>query len=723
MSDSSPLLGGLNEAQRRAVLHGEGPLVVFAGAGSGKTRIITTRIAWLIEQGVPPWEILAVTFTNKAAAEMKERVAALNPQSRRSLITTFHSACARWLREFAGELGFESNYTIYDDGDTRSALKNIVKNLQPEAQTAGIAENARAFIHMAKTNGWLPADVEKRRDQLDRSIPPGGLVIYRAYQDLLASSNAMDFDDLLLNFLLLMRRNEKVRSIMQKRYRHILVDEFQDTNGTQFEIVNHLAGNHRNLFVVGDDDQSIYSWRGATPAHIIDFNHTWPDAGRVALEQNYRCTGHIIEAAAQVIARNQHRAEKTLFTENHKGDLLEFSCEADHLMEAEWVVDSILREKQRFPTDNVAVFYRTNSQSRAFEEVLTRRNVPYTIFGSLEFYARMEVKDLLAWIRLIVNPQDEVALRRVINVPARGIGQKAVERIEARARQDGVPMLDAVRRMADEGAPRVGPKLRYFIDLVDALRQDLRERPPGEVLSILLEATEYQQYLQDKFPEQVLDKVDNIQELGTAMVEFEKQNPGASLEEWVQTATLNRDEGDENAVTGVSLMTLHMAKGLEFRRVYLVGLEEGILPHHNSLDSPAQLEEERRLFYVGLTRAREKISLLCASRRRTFNQVNYNEPSRFLQEIPAGIIQGLPEEGAGTDPDELTYTYDDQPLGPEDLRKGAMVSHPTYGRGVVSGIEHHFGQERVIVNFFEFGPRRIRPGQLSPAAPSSSVLK
>lgn len=713
---SSPLLRDLNEPQRKAVTHVNGPLVVFAGAGSGKTRIITTRIAYLIEQGVRPWEILAVTFTNKAAGEMKSRVEAISPQAKRSLITTFHSACARWLREFAQELGYEPHFTIYDDADTKSTLKRIVTQLFPQGDIPTILGEVKSFIQSAKTNGMFPADVERLEAEMPMSVPVGAGAIYKAYQEALANSQAMDFSDLLLNMLLLLRNNQKVREILQGRYSHILVDEFQDTNRTQFELIHILAKRHNNLFVVGDDDQSIYSWRGATPSNIIDFQTTYPSAQRVTMEENYRCTGNIVNAASAMIANNRRRAAKTLFTRKDDGDLIDYHIEIDGEMEAEWVVSSIKSEQKRFPYDHVAIFYRTNSQSRVLEEALTRENVPYTIYGSLEFYARMEVKDLLAYLRLMVNESDEVSLRRIINIPTRGIGDKALELIEKEAMTRRIPLIEAIRAMANESVARLSPKLRFFVDLFDALKKDLLSAPLDEVIGILLDAIDYSEYLQKKHADQFADKMDNIHELGAAIAEFAKRNPDGSLADWVQQITLVKEEHDENAMTGVSLMTLHMAKGLEFRRVFLVGVEDGLLPHRSSLDQNEQLEEERRLFYVGMTRAKEKLSLISASRRRTFNNIAANPPSRFLKEIPQAHLKVASEiavanaTGTWEDSDDISYIYEDE--APPRLVKGATVFHPTFGKGVIESVENEFGNQKVVVRFFEHGARKIRPSQL-----------
>jgi DNA helicase-2/ATP-dependent DNA helicase PcrA len=734
------LLEGLNDQQHKAATHFDGPLVVFAGAGSGKTRIITTRIAHLIENGVMPWEILAVTFTNKAAGEMRERVISLCPQAKRTMVTTFHSACARWLREFATELGYTASFTIYDDKDSTAALKKIIKDANPKADLPSTVAEMRSFIHFAKTQGFFPQDVERFANEHPKLVPLGGVSLYQRYQEFLADCNAMDFGDLLLNMLLLLRRNEAVRSILTKRYQYILVDEFQDTNKTQFEIVSTLASNHQNLFVVGDDDQSIYSWRGATPANIIDFDKSFPTAKKVALEQNYRCTGNIVKAASQLIANNTTRAPKTLFTKAEAGSAIDVHIESDGEMEAWWVANQIKTEKTAFPHENVAIFYRTNSQSRPLEEALIRANIPYTIFGSVEFYDRAEIKDLMAYLKLMVNEKDEVSLRRIINVPTRGIGQKAVEAIANEAKNRGISMYEAVVQLANEGMPRVGPKLRYFVDLMTALKKDILSSDLDDAVGILLEALEYNDYLKKKYPDQYTDKLDNIHELSSGMAEFAKREEEANLESWLQSVTLIRENSDQSDdkkdSPGVTMMTLHMAKGLEFPRVYLVGVEEGLLPHRNSLGDQTQIEEERRLLYVGITRSKEKLSLLAAKRRRTFQSFTSNSPSRFFKELPGETLdislaasielrqqeanhQDLDDDPLGFGQDSLdadapVYEYDySDDTSASELVKGARVYHPTYGSGMIEDFENRFGQVKAVVRFSEFGLRKIRTSQLS----------
>jgi DNA helicase-2/ATP-dependent DNA helicase PcrA len=707
------LLSGLNEVQRKAATHREGPLVVFAGAGSGKTRIITHRIAWLIESGVAPWEILAVTFTNKAAAEMKARVEALTPLSNRCLIATFHSACARWLREFAPELGFTSDFTIYTDDDQVAALKTVLAELNVKLDDQTSVNEFKQAINKAKTMAMLPNDERLGREYAGL-MPVAGQQVYKRYQEYLAACNAMDFGDLIMNMLLLLRRNETVRSLLQRRYRYILVDEYQDTNRTQFELIARLSEASRNLFVVGDDDQSIYSWRGAVPSNIIDFDKVYPDAVRVTMEQNYRSSGHIVAAASAMIQNNKHRVAKRPFTDNDLGERIDYRLETDNELEAWWVIDRIKREQARFPLADVAVFYRTNAQSRMLEDALRRDNLPYRIYGTVRFYDRAEIKDVMAWFRIAVNPTDDVSLKRIVNVPPRGIGDKALATIEAEAARRGQSLYKTIEQMAEENVARLGPKLRELVQLVGSLRADLLEGAVEDAVQTVLDATQYVEFVKKKFPDAAADKVENIHELGAALADFASAYPDSTIAEWLQTVTLVSSE--EGSGGGVTLMTLHMAKGLEFRRVYLVGLEENVLPHRNSVDDPSSLEEERRLFYVGMTRAKEKLSLVGAYRRRTYNAWAANRPSRFLAEIPAEHFEPSTElesaqlrtsrYGDGWD-EPSRYEYDEVPSTPTLLEIGQKVTHPTYGGGVVEELHDEFGVIKAVVRFREFGLRKV----------------
>lgn len=723
---TASLLDRLNPSQREAASHRDGPAVVFAGAGSGKTRIITTRIAWLIDEGVSPWQILALTFTNKAAGEMRERVLALSPVADKALISTFHSACARWLREFAPELGFTSDFTIYDDADQNSVIKKIIQrgNIKLDKDTS-VAEFRHAINH-AKTLGLFPSDRETHKSAFRDFMPVGGVDVYAAYQETLALANAMDFGDLIMNMLMLLRANERVRRLMQDRYQYILVDEYQDTNKPQIELLRHLAEKHHNLFVVGDDDQSIYSWRGAVPANIIDFDKMYSDVRMCKLEENYRCTSTIVDAAAAVVAHNKKRADKTLRTSNPKGELIDFRYETDGEFEAWWVAETIKKEVAEYPFESVAIFYRTNSQSRLLEDALRKEKIPYKIFGTVRFYDRVEVKDVMAYIKLLVNPRDDVSFMRAVNTPTRGLGDTAIDAVLARGRDKGISAYEAARELAGEGVPRLSTKLAVFIDLIENLKLNLASSPLPEFLEGLIEAIHYFPYLAKKYPDQAEDKQDNVMELATAIAEYVESNPGSTLSDWLQATMLASDvEGD---VSGVNMMTLHMAKGLEFDRVFLVGLEDGLLPHFNSSDDQYTLEEERRLLYVGMTRAKKKLSLSAAYMRRTYGQTQANDVSRFLKEIPAKFVNVLtppgghsPLEGLHVDSprakDEDSGQYyeyaDEEDYSSQMIEPGSRVHHPTYGVGTVEQIETNFGRPKVLVRFKDIGLRRVEAHHLS----------
>lgn len=722
------LIDMLNPAQRQAALHREGPAVVFAGAGSGKTRIITVRVAQLINSGVSPWQILALTFTNKAASEMRSRVLGLCPVADKALISTFHSACAKWLREFAPELGFTSDFTIYDDTDQNSVIKKIMQrgNIRLDKETT--AAEFRYAINHAKTLGLFPQDRDSQKVIFREFMPTAGVDVYSAYQESLALANAMDFGDLIMNMLLLLRTNERVRSLMQNRYQYILVDEYQDTNKPQIELLQLLAGTHQNLFVVGDDDQSIYSWRGAVPANILDFEKMYPDVMVCKLEQNYRCTANIVNAAAAVVAHNTKRAEKTLRTDNDSGELIDFRYETDGEFEASWVAETIKSERHSFNYDDIAIFYRTNSQSRVIEDALRKEKIPYRIYGNVRFYDRVEIKDVLAYIKLIVNPRDDVSFFRAMNTPSRGLGDSAEATIVTRSREKGVSAYDAARELASENISRLSTKLSSFIHIIESLKRTLAEETLTDFLEELLDKIGYLAYLAKKYPDQSEDKQDNVMELASAIAQYVDEIPGASLGDWLQSVMLASDvEGEPN---GVNLMTLHLAKGLEFDRVYLVGIEDGLLPHFNSCDDKMQLEEERRLFYVGMTRAKKKLSISAAYMRRTWGQTQANDVSRFLKELPPQYVKILTPPGvmespfadprAGTseeDDSSQFYDYSDETdsfsdNGHTPIKRGMKVQHPTYGRGTVEEVEFNFGRTKVLVCFNDVGRRRVEPHHL-----------
>ncbi len=682
----------LNDQQRIAALHKNGPMVVFAGAGSGKTKTITTRIAILLESNIKPQEILAVTFTNKAAREMKERVEHSSPFGRYVFVATFHSACARWLREFAPKIGFSSDFTIFDQKDSLGVIKTILKDLKLLTKNVSPVDYLQG-INKAKTFGWSPENADRKIMEHPDMFPFMGIKIYQRYQEYLKSCNAMDFSDLLMNMLLLLRTDQEVAELLQKRYKHIMVDEFQDTNQTQFSLINFIINHDKNLFVVGDDDQSIYSWRGADPSNILQFKKHFPSAQMIYLEQNYRCTQNIVNAASSLIAKNKDRTAKKLWTNNKSGDLISFQIDFDGETEALSVVDHIKLLETRFKHEQMALFYRTNAQSRIFEDFLRKQHIPYQIYGALRFYDRAEIKDIIAYLRIIYNPNDDLAFKRIINVPPRGIGKKTLDTIEEKSLENRSSMLSEVEKMVKESSQRASQKLASFLQLINDLKNAIAHINLDETVEHILRRTSYLEYLKKKFPEQYDDKVENVHELGSALSDFLKQNPQAEISTWLQDILL-ADEAKEKKA-GVNLMTLHSAKGLEFPCVFIVGVEDGLIPHGNSLDSEEKLEEERRLFYVGITRAKEKLLLFCAKKRRVYNNTTCNPPSRFIQEIPAQLIE---KKSIGLKDAFLRST------APSIQQR---TFHPTYGRGNIVRIEKDHDLMKALVNFDDFGQRKV----------------
>ncbi len=693
----------LNETQQEAVQHRDGQAVVFAGAGSGKTRIITARIAALIDQGVAPRHILAVTFTNRAADEMRQRVERLSPQARKSVVATFHSACARWLREFAGELGLPSNFLIYDQRDSSAALKTVLNRLHIPLDDDNSVASYQWAISQAKINGVFADENDKVARLYPKLIASGGFNIYLAYQHYLRSCHAVDFGDLILHVVFLLRRNATVRENLQNRCRYILVDEYQDINQCQFELIQLLAAKHRNLFVVGDDDQSIYSWRGASPHKILQFQEVYPQAKKIILNRNYRSSATIIKAAGALIARNATRVDKEIWTANDAGSLIEFKRDADAEMEAHTIVDSLVNEQDKFPWREVAIFYRTNSQSRLLEDTLRRRHVNYQIYGSLRFYDRIEIKDIIAWLRLVVNESDAASFKRVINAPRSGIGQRSLEIIEQQAAAAKQSLLQQARNLVRDNFPKLAGKLKPFVTTFNALQKALRAGELAATLAIFLRTVAYLEYLDKKYRDQATEKKENVMELDTALRDFASRYPEATLDSWLQSVALVGDELCQNDAS-VSLMTLHAAKGLEFNRVYIAGVEEGLIPHRNSIASRAELEEERRLLYVGMTRARQKLTLTCAASRRVFQTWSSNSPSRFMADIPAPCLQN--EQATARRPPATNRAQ------PRRFAVGMQIVHPTYGMGRITSIEESFDTIDVLVNFNEFGLIRVKSHHL-----------
>lgn len=633
----------LNREQKEAVFHTEGPLLLLAGAGSGKTRCLTHRIAYLIdEMGIKPWNILAITFTNKAAGEMRERVNQLVDYGADQVwVSTFHSMCVRILRRHIDRIGFANEFTIYDTDDQKTVMKNICKRL--DINTKIYKERALlGAISSAKDEliGVSEYALNAGNDMNQRTYA----MVYREYQETLQKNNALDFDDLIVKTVELFKSCPEILDSYQERFQYIMVDEYQDTNTAQFELVRLLAQKNRNLCVVGDDDQSIYKFRGANIRNILDFEKYFPEAKVIKLEQNYRSTQSILDAANAVISNNERRKDKALWTERGSGEPVHFRQFDNAYEEAEYIADDVCRKvrKQGAQYKDFAVLYRTNAQARLLEERMIMEGVPYNVVGGTNFYARAEIKDILAYLKTIDNGRDDVAVRRIINIPKRGIGAVTVEKIEDYAQMRDVSLYDAME-MADEimSLGKTAAKIRPFVQLIRELRKASSEITIAELIQKIVEKIQYVQYLQDNDDESAEDRIANVDELITKAVAYQEMHDEANLTEFLAEVALVADidkvEDDDNRVL---LMTLHSAKGLEFPHVYLAGMEDGLFPGQSAIwtNDQEDIEEERRLAYVGITRAMNDLTLTCARSRMIRGETQYNPVSRFVREIPEELL-------------------------------------------------------------------------------------
>ncbi len=710
------ILEGLNPQQREAVQCTEGPLLVLAGAGSGKTRVLTHRIAWLIGVcGIPSEAILAVTFTNKAAQEMRERVRKLlGPELEGLWVCTFHSACVRILRREAGHLGLSRGFAIYDESDSLAVVREALRRcgLDPKVHEP---RRLRWRIDQWKNEGWLPARAAEHARDLESEQ---AVEVYAAYQRLLAEANALDFGDLLLHAVELFERFPEVLAHYRRRWQYVLVDEYQDTNRVQYRLVNQLVGEHKNVCVVGDPDQSVYGWRGADIRNILDFETDFENTRVVRLEHNYRSTKPILEGASGVIAHNLERKEKRLLTDREGGAPIQVYEAEDERDEAQFVVRSLLEavrgEGRAF--GHFAVFYRTNAQSRPIEEELLKYDVPYVVVGGVRFYERAEVKDVLAYLRLAVNPADAMALRRCVNAPPRGVGPATLERAAAFGEPRGLSLLEALRRAEQDGAlGRVGPRVRAFIELLDGLLPELRAAPPSEAIAQALERTGYLAALQREHTPEAEARLENLRELVSGAQDFEAANAGLAddrspLELFLDQVSLVSDlDQAELRTDRVSLMTAHTAKGLEFPAVFLVGMEEGIFPHVASSRDEAGIEEERRLCYVGMTRAMERLMLTCARERRRFGSRSFGAPSRFLREIPPEVVTGRVAEAErrSSEGRSLDYSYGEAEPEAGVATPGMRVRHPVFGAGRILEVSGRGIGQKLRIRFDRAGVKTI----------------
>ena len=735
------LLAGLNDKQKEAVLHFEGPLLILAGAGSGKTRVLTHRIAYLIEEHqVPPYHILALTFTNKAANEMRERVNNIIEYGAGSIwVSTFHSTCVRILRRFIDHLGYDNAFTIYDSDDQKSLMKDICKQLNIDTKKY----KERTFLNAISSAKDELKTPEQYADEVakeyNKKIFGRG---YKEYQKRLKQNNALDFDDLIMLTVQLFRQNAEILNHYQERFPFILVDEYQDTNTAQFTLLSLLASRYQNLCVVGDDDQSIYRFRGANIHNILNFEKIFPATKVIRLEQNYRSTKNILAAASGVIKHNSMRKEKTLWTTAEAGAPISYGRYDNEYEEAQGIAADIHRQvKDGMSYSDFAILYRTNAQSRVFEEKLIYEGIPYRIIGAVNFYARKEIKDILCYLKTINNSADDIAIKRIINIPRRGIGQTTIGRISDYAFSQEMPFYEALRRVDEiPGCTRASAKIHSFVSLIEHFRMKLR----GEMYSLedmtqeLLDVTGYVRELEAEDTDEANGRIENIESLMNKIVQYEEDNNGGTLNDLLEDIALVADiDTVSDDAEQVLLMTLHSAKGLEFPNVYICGMEETIFPGASAVfgDDPSELEEERRLCYVGITRAMKKLTLTSANQRMRNGEMNFNRPSRFINEIPRHLVKqtygAVLKPETESKPTEFSrtkaslYTKDRKnpfannpyiqkgmgsasPAGAPDYQVGDRVSHTKFGQGIVRSLTKLTNDYEVVIEFDGFGQRKLR---------------
>lgn len=716
-------LKSLNPTQSEAVTFGDGPLLILAGAGSGKTRVLTARIAYLVlKKGVDPGNIVAVTFTNKAAGEMRERLNDLiGEQARRLWLGTFHSLGLRLLRTEARSAGLATELTVYGDDEQLMLVKEVMKELSINEKTFS-PRAVLSKINQAKNENIDAAEYANTAGDFltDRVVK-----IYALYQQKLRKMGCLDFGDLICEPINLLKSNPAILEKYQRKFHYLLVDEYQDTNKAQYLLTELLASGTRNLLAVGDPDQSIYAWRGADIGNILDFEKDYPDATVLRLEQNYRSTKNILSAANAVIVKNSRRLEKTLWTENPGGKELVFEEAKDEYEEARFVIKRIKRlldANNALTYRDIAIFYRTNAQSRVFEEILIREGMPYTIVGGVRFYDRMEIKDAIAFLRVLANPNDSISLQRIINKPARGVGKVTLQSMRSIAAEEDCSLFDAFKSANERDLFKNG-KIKAYLDACAEFKASAGKVPLHELALRLLEDSGYMLMYQEQGTEEAMERMENLFELISAIKDFEEANPEEGLAGFLDQVSLISDiDSYEDKAERLTLMTLHGAKGLEFKAALLAGMEEGLFPHSRSLEDPEQLEEERRLCYVGMTRAKEELYLFAARTRTIFGQTRYEVRSRFINEIPADLIsiEGAEIESLREDfsSDEVYYTNEESQAGayPDEVfevrsgpvfRVGSRVMHPSFGLGIVKQ-SSGFGEDaKVTVNFKNAGIKKL----------------
>jgi DNA helicase II / ATP-dependent DNA helicase PcrA len=705
------ILAELNPEQREAVQHFDGPLLILAGAGSGKTRVLTYRVALLVARGgVEPGRILAITFTNKAAEEMRGRIHRLvGPRAGAIWISTFHSACSRILRREAERLGYRKGFVIYDDDDQLRLIGRIIRNMDLDVKRYP-PRLVRSLIDDAK-NEMVDADSYRERIRDDLTEVVSG--VYKAYQRQLFRNNAMDFDDLLLNTVAVLELFPAVLEHYQERFSYINVDEYQDTNPAQYRLVKLLSARHRNLCVVGDDDQGIYSWRGADLRNILEFEKDYPESMVVRLERNYRSTRVILEAANNVVSHIPGRKEKRLWTEREEGEPIRYFFANSGSDETAYVALEINRliEGGEYDHRDFAVFYRTNAQSRPFEEMLLRFGIPYKIVGGFKFYERKEVKDALAYLKFLLNPDDTVSLRRIVNEPKRGIGETTLAHLEAFARAQDTGLWDALRQA--EEVPGLGSgarrKLAGFVEIMEELGVELERASLPELLQSVLERSGYLEALEKEGTFEAEGRAENLQELKNAMIEFGSTNPEGGLEAFLERVSLVAEidlyDESEGAVT---LMTLHNAKGLEFPVVFIVGMEDGVFPHVRCMGSAESMEEERRLFYVGVTRARDRLYLTGAVYRSQYGNLKMSPESRFIRDIPRQCMEAIQAEGhRAVESFGERARADEMDVLAASFRVGDSVVHDKFGEGTVTALSRSRSGPEITINFPAVGEKLL----------------
>ena len=636
------ILKGLNDKQYEAVVNTEGPCLIIAGAGSGKTKVLTHKIAYLIgEKQVKPWNILAITFTNKAANEMKERIGNLVGDVAADIwMGTFHSICVRILRRFIDRIGFDSSFIIFDTSDQRTLVKACIKSIGLDdkmfTDRSVLSEISNAKNEMLEPDQYtVRANGDFRKEKI--------ALVYEMYQKRLKENNAIDFDDIINYTIKILMENPDILEYYSDKFHYVLVDEYQDTNKAQFTLVTMLASKNGNITVVGDNDQGIYSFRGADISNILNFERDFPGTKIIKLEQNYRCTGNILKAANAVIKNNEVTYKKELWTENEVGNLPAVYSAKNEYDEGTYIAQQIehLRREEYYKYSDFAILYRMNTQSRAIEEILRRESIPYKIIGGLKFYERKEIKDIISYLRLIQNPSDNLSLKRIINEPKRGIGKTSLDKIEELSINSGVPMYEIIKNAEQYGLNRVFLNSREFVNAIEELRAKKEDIKISDLIKETLKKSGYTQALENENTIEAENRIENLDEFLTVAIEFEDESADNKLSDFLEGITLSSDiDNMEEAEETVTLMTLHSAKGLEFPVVFLVGMEEGIFPGYKSIGEPKELEEERRLCYVGITRAKEHLFLTCSKQRTIFGSTSCNQVSRFLREIPSDLLDG-----------------------------------------------------------------------------------